>query len=120
MLFTSYGNAQTTDYSGGTGAPSVVAVNASDGSLMWRWDGHTVMNFIAGFHEDSILFVDDAGTMYRLRAIDGSVVWKQSPEISADLWWFGTGGVALDMDGNVYATHNYKTFDNPGPGVVTA
>jgi len=120
MLFTSYGNAQTTNYLGGTGAPSVIAVNASDGSLLWRWDEHTVMNFLAAFHEDSVLFVDDAGTMYRLRASDGSVVWKQAPDIAPELMWFGTGGIAMDMHGNVYATHNYKTFDNPGPGVVTA
>mmetsp|Transcript_41265 Transcript_41265/g.96923 ORF Transcript_41265/g.96923 Transcript_41265/m.96923 type:complete len:493 (-) Transcript_41265:54-1532(-) len=109
----------------GNGATVIVAASAADGHEVWRLPLNvtTVFNFLSAAHDGSILFEDVSGSVYRVSALDGSVIWHQ-PGIVGDALeqQFTTAGVALDMDGNIYAAFNHVNGTDTPPiqGVVRA
>eukprot|EP00403_Amphidinium_massartii_P038284 CAMPEP_0178432946 /NCGR_PEP_ID=MMETSP0689_2-20121128/32652_1 /TAXON_ID=160604 /ORGANISM="Amphidinium massartii, Strain CS-259" /LENGTH=482 /DNA_ID=CAMNT_0020054959 /DNA_START=52 /DNA_END=1500 /DNA_ORIENTATION=- len=96
------------------GSPTVVAASIADGHEVWRLELNDTFtyNFMASAHDGSIIFQSEFGRVYRISAIDGSVIWTQP---SGGLY-MTTAGVALDMDGNIYAAYNHAA----GEGVVKA
>lgn len=88
------------------GATFVVAMDASNGQKLWTMrPANRVYNFLASVVDDSLLFADLNGGVYRLAASDGKVLWSHpAPEYAA----FGTGGLTTAANGIAYVTSNKK------------
>jgi len=102
---------------------SFSAISVKDKKEVWRFEGAPVYNFLAAAYNGSVLFESVLGEVYRVSLADGSLIWKQEPLADEASRAFTTGGVAMDDNGNVYATHNYKlngSSDMQAQGVVTA
>mmetsp|Transcript_5609 Transcript_5609/g.11841 ORF Transcript_5609/g.11841 Transcript_5609/m.11841 type:complete len:473 (-) Transcript_5609:98-1516(-) len=88
------------------GATYVVAMDASNGQKLWTMrPENKVYNFLASVVDDSLLFADLAGGVYRLATSDGKVIWSHSAPEHASL---GTGGLTTAPNGIAYVTTNTK------------
>mmetsp|Transcript_149311 Transcript_149311/g.362639 ORF Transcript_149311/g.362639 Transcript_149311/m.362639 type:complete len:534 (-) Transcript_149311:48-1649(-) len=85
-----------------TGAPAkrAIGVNASNGQTLWSYTPECgIWNIMALFpDEDTTIFMDYCGGLYRLGLYSGSLIWKHSgsPESNTD------GGATLAPDGSIY------------------
>jgi len=98
---------------------SFSAISVKEKKEVWRFSGVPLYNFLPAAYNGSLLFESCYGVMYRLSLEDGSVVWEMEPPLQEIAHHAGTGGVALDEDGNIYATHNYF-INGTKTGSVTA
>ena len=100
------------------GSTTVVALNATDGTIMWSFRAdHPLYNWIGSIQEQSVLFSDQFGGTYRLNLWNGSVIWKVPPPSITGL---STGGLASGMNGIVYVTSNHEEVPNFRSGFVSA
>lgn len=87
----------------GLGNERVFALKLSDGSKTWGFSPQAnVLNFNPSIHDDSAIFMDRTGSVYRLRVKDGAIAWKtpaNGPIAQS------TGGVTIGDD-VVYSTSN--------------
>lgn len=96
-------NASDTD-----GNDRVVAVNVADGRKQWTYTMPGDLkgeNFMPAEFEDSIVFPDRAGGLYRLRLRDGSEVWRKPPPAGYENSTC-TGGMALGPNAVAYVASN--------------
>ena len=103
----------------------IKALNASTGGRLWTFEPDTpVWNFLPLFVEDdSFVFQDMTGKVYRLILSTGALVWKAG---GLNGTWTD-GGVAVGPNGLVYAVNNNRplrhsttTKSEPGPGTLSA
>jgi len=82
----------------------VVALNAHDGSLRWRFAPDVaVYNFQAGSPgDDTIVFQDQSGGLYRLNLDDGTPIWRSGV---LDRHHFTTGATVVHGE-RVFAVSN--------------
>ena len=109
------------------GSTMVVAVNATDGGMLWSFRADRFMyNWMGSIQHDSVLFSDAWGGAYRLNLADGSVLWKVPPPsvptftIQGVPGGFTTGGLASGLNGVVYVTSNQEEIENFKSGLVLA
>ena len=99
------------------GATTVVALNATDGSMLWSFRaGYPLYNWIGSIQNDSLLFADFFGGTYRLSLPEGSVIWKVPPP---SVTGATTGGLASGPNGVVYVTSNHEEIPNFRSGFVS-
>jgi len=88
------------------GIPSkrAIGVNASNGEQLWSYTPECgIWNIMALFpDEDTTIFMDYCGGLYRLNLYDGSLIWKTS----GSAWSMTDGGSTLGADGSVYTCSN--------------
>jgi outer membrane protein assembly factor BamB len=67
---------------------SVIAVDASDGTILWKHSGSNIEKVISSVavHPDAIIAADNASTMRALDPDDGSVLWTDKPVPVSDPW----------------------------------
>ncbi|CAJ1427753.1 unnamed protein product, partial [Effrenium voratum] len=97
------------------GNMKVLGVNARTGDQLWEYDvDRPVWNLTPLFNGDgTVLFMDFAGSMYRLGLHDGKEVWRSlTPESRMS---FSDGGAVLGQNGLVYSCSNYEN-SRGGPG----
>ncbi|CAE7692020.1 unnamed protein product [Symbiodinium necroappetens] len=100
------------------GATTVVALNATDGSMLWSFRArYPLYNWIGSIQNQSLLFADFFGGTYRLSLSDGSVIWKVPPP---SVTGATTGGLASGPNGVVYVTSNHEEIPNFRSGFVSA
>lgn len=114
--------AMNAGFAHGGGNWDVLAVNGTDGEPLWQYHPDMVVwDFMPLFPgDDTIVFMDEAGGMYRLGLHNGSLIWKQPPE---DLLAFTDGGAIISPDGTtVFSCSNPPGSQGyaPSPGVLRA
>jgi len=92
----------------GVWSKRVVGVNGSSGDVLWSYQPDAgLWNHMGLFpDDDTVVFQDSAGGLYRLGLFNGSLLWKHAPdpETSTD------GGPTLGPDGSVYTCSNQPYF----------
>merc|ERR550539_616708 len=90
----------------GVGLPvgRAIGVNATDGNALWSYTPECgIWNIMALFpDEDTTVFMDYCGGLYRVNLYDGSLIWKHP----GSNWSMTDGGNTLGPDGNVYTCSN--------------
>ncbi|MHC4563939.1 MAG: outer membrane protein assembly factor BamB family protein, partial [Planctomycetota bacterium] len=89
----------------------IVAVDASDGSQLWRYTADARIDSPPSYHDGALLFGSADGSVYCVRAADGRLVWRfrAAPEerfISA----FGQFESAWRVHGSVLVTNGVVYF----------
>eukprot|EP00747_Dinoflagellata_sp_TGD_P141014 gnl/TRDRNA2_/TRDRNA2_176078_c0_seq13.p1 gnl/TRDRNA2_/TRDRNA2_176078_c0~~gnl/TRDRNA2_/TRDRNA2_176078_c0_seq13.p1 ORF type:complete len:499 (-),score=42.05 gnl/TRDRNA2_/TRDRNA2_176078_c0_seq13:609-2105(-) len=91
----------------GAGNTRVLGLNAETGERLWDFKPDmTVWNVMPMFpDDDSTIFMDIAGGVYRVGLHDGKLIWHTpAPADSGDS--FSDGGVILGPDGSAYTCSN--------------
>mmetsp|Transcript_87163 Transcript_87163/g.144326 ORF Transcript_87163/g.144326 Transcript_87163/m.144326 type:complete len:503 (-) Transcript_87163:95-1603(-) len=88
----------------GVWSKRVLAVNASNGDELWSYQPDAGLWNIMGLFpdDDTVIFMDSAGGLYRLGLHNGSQLWKRAPDPET----FTDGGATLGPDGSVYTCSN--------------
>lgn len=87
---------------GVTASSNILGLSAQDGSLLWNFEPDTpVFNFLASATQDSVVFMDFGGGVYRVQVVDGSLVWK-FPGTNQ----FSTGAAVIGENDVIYAVHS--------------
>lgn len=88
----------------GPGCKTVRALNASNGNQLWEFDTDNAMwDFMAQFtQDDTVIFQDSSGVIYRLELERGKLLWKNGGVPGS--WTDGTQ--FLGSNGIVYQTNN--------------
>uniref|UniRef100_A0A7S1LEE5 EF-hand domain-containing protein n=1 Tax=Alexandrium catenella TaxID=2925 RepID=A0A7S1LEE5_ALECA len=102
----------------------ILAVNATDGSQIWRLPlcqkglatGYNGMPSIVG---NAVLFQDKQGGMHRLSLASGAIEWSKPP-YKKDSGAMSTGGLATGPNGVVYGASNYEGHCDKGKGILQA
>lgn len=105
------------------GDTKVLAMNASDGALLWDFTPDSIVwNFIALFPDDgTVIFQDKTGVLYRLSLTDGSLIWKSGMSHDPILWT--DGGPILGSNNIVYSvwvSGRMGTHNPVAPGRLNA
>jgi len=84
----------------GVWSKRVIGINASNGDELWSYQPDAGLWNIMGLFpdDDTVIFMDSAGGLYRLGLHNGSQLWKHSPDPEATT----DGGATLGPDGSVY------------------
>eukprot|EP00438_Fugacium_kawagutii_P012925 Skav226148 [mRNA] locus=scaffold1065:161413:170002:- [translate_table: standard] len=92
------------------GATYLVALDANTGRRLWK--KRPEWRWLAYLVDNSILFADSLGAVYRLNATDGSTLWSHpAPQHAA----MSTGGLTTSPNGIAYVTSNAQ---DPSVGVT--
>mmetsp|Transcript_98368 Transcript_98368/g.234168 ORF Transcript_98368/g.234168 Transcript_98368/m.234168 type:complete len:483 (-) Transcript_98368:63-1511(-) len=89
------------------GNTKVFGLDTNTGKQLWEYDpDHVVWNLSPLFPDDeSVVFMDFTGGMYKLSLTTGQELWK-TPAPNSDPS-FSDGGPSLGQNGKVYACSNY-------------
>lgn len=84
-----------------------IGLNASTGDELWAYTPDCGLWNIMGLFpdEDTVIFMDSCGGLYRVGLFNGSQLWKHAPDRDS----FTDGGPTLGPDGSVYTC-----TDEPG------
>mmetsp|Transcript_14459 Transcript_14459/g.25558 ORF Transcript_14459/g.25558 Transcript_14459/m.25558 type:complete len:511 (-) Transcript_14459:222-1754(-) len=84
----------------GVWSKRVVGINASNGDELWSYQPDAGLWNIMGVFpdDDTVIFMDSGGGLYRLGLHNGSQLWKRAPDPET----FTDGGATLGPDGSVY------------------
>mmetsp|Transcript_14457 Transcript_14457/g.25552 ORF Transcript_14457/g.25552 Transcript_14457/m.25552 type:complete len:507 (-) Transcript_14457:106-1626(-) len=95
----------------GVWSKRVVGINASNGDELWSYQPDAGLWNIMGVFpdDDTVIFMDSGGGLYRLGLHNGSQLWKRAPDPET----FTDGGATLGPDGSVYTCSNepYSLID---------
>lgn len=112
---------------GGAGDVAVVGLNATDGSKLWEFIPDSVTwNIMANFpDDDTVLFQDKTGVVYRLGLHNGTLIWKSGMAHDPQVWT--DGGLLYGNNGIVYSVYTGASISDmifgpevPCPGRLNA
>lgn len=101
----------------------VAALDGATGERLWTYHSDMILwNFTPLFPgDDTVVFMDEAGGMYRLGLHNGSLIWKHPP--GANLLSFTDGGAIISPDSSaVYSCSNFGNYTGQEgqPGILRA
>mmetsp|Transcript_48222 Transcript_48222/g.148859 ORF Transcript_48222/g.148859 Transcript_48222/m.148859 type:complete len:526 (+) Transcript_48222:84-1661(+) len=94
------------------GNKRIVGVDSASGVLMWQFTVKTsIFDFMPVFpDDDTTVFQDSSGGVYRLGLSNGTLLWYTQPETTGKTKPFARGGLTLGLgvDGGVFSCANKK------------
>ncbi|CAJ1427365.1 unnamed protein product, partial [Effrenium voratum] len=91
------------------GATFVVALDAKSGKQLWSYRAPwPLYNWMGSITQDSLLFADTFGGVYRLNLWTGEEIWKLPPPVPDTQRAGTTGGLTAASNGLVYVTNNIQ------------
>lgn len=105
------------------GGEELIALNAKDGQLLWRYDvtgrtGLIMYNVMPALIDDRVYFADFSGGLYCLDWKTGKEIWYE-PGATVGSW--STGGMAAGPNNLLYTAVNHKIFYAcQGEGILRA